>query len=471
MLEMTGHARAYPHHAPMLYALIAAAYHAATGHESAIPDGVMLDAPEQARTELRPGEPYALGWTIVAPDGAAAARTTDALLNGLAALGSKKAQNAKVLGGNFVVRSVEDLVGGANRKPRSTAPLTCIPGDHIRREFERLNTPRRMVLRFSSPLRVERGDAFKQEGRRYFDDRHFEPPRFIQRVRHRLSGLDLWPTPTQDWPNEVVLLENNLVWLDLGYGGKDGKTLGGAMGRVVIDCPRTDLIAALVLGQYGRVGLSTRFGFGAYRIEELGPEPFACARSRPLLAAAMSSHELQLAADELDLPSGAVRKLAERSQLAAEEINSLSTSSVSIADKSGRLLEQIVPNIQNTSKLVQEIAASSREQNSGAEQVNTSIQQFNTVIQQSAAGAEEIASSSEELSSQADHLREAISFFKIDKHQRTPVADGNGKARKAAFSTQQKSKNGVLAKATSGKGALIDLEKGDGGDSNFEKFN
>jgi len=166
-----------------------------------------------------------------------------------------------------------------------------------------------------------------------------------------------------------------------------------------------------------------------------------------------------------------VRKLAERSQLAAEEINSLSTSSVSIADKSGRLLEQIVPNIQNTSKLVQEIAASSREQNSGAEQVNTAIQQFNTVIQQSASGAEEIASSSEELSSQADHLREAISFFKIDKHQRTPVADGNGKARKAAFSTQQKSKNGVLAKATSGKGALIDLEKGDGGDSNFEKFN
>jgi len=166
-----------------------------------------------------------------------------------------------------------------------------------------------------------------------------------------------------------------------------------------------------------------------------------------------------------------VRKLAERSQLAAEEINGLSTSSVSIADKSGRLLEQIVPNIQNTSKLVQEIAASSREQNSGAEQVNTAIQQFNTVIQQSASGAEEIASSSEELSSQAGALREAISFFKIDKHQRTPVADGNGKARRAAFSTQQKSKNGVLAKTTSAKGALIDLAMGDNSDANFEKFN
>jgi len=109
-----------------------------------------------------------------------------------------------------------------------------------------------------------------------------------------------------------------------------------------------------------------------------------------------------------------VRKLAERSQAAASEINDLSSASVSIADKSGRLLEQIVPNIQNTAKLVQEIAAASMEQNAGANQVNSAIQQFNQIIQQNAAGSEELAASSEELSSQAENLRTTISFFKVD---------------------------------------------------------
>lgn len=298
----------------MLYALVAAAYAAGTGHEPAIPDGLMLDAPEQARIDLRAGEPYAFGWTLLAPDGAAAARTTGAVLRGLVALGHKKLPNAKVLGGNFVLRSVEDLVKGEEIRPGAsgTPDLMCIPGAHLRREFERVDTPRRLALRFTSPLRIERGDAFKQDGRRYFDSQHFDSARFVQRVRHRLAGLNLWPRPEDDWPHEAALLENRLVWLDLAYGGAKGKTLGGAVGRVVLDCPRIDIIAALVMGQYARVGLNTRFGFGAYRIEELGPEPFACARARPLLAAAMASHELQRAADELDLPSGSTRRLAEQ---------------------------------------------------------------------------------------------------------------------------------------------------------------
>jgi methyl-accepting chemotaxis protein len=114
-----------------------------------------------------------------------------------------------------------------------------------------------------------------------------------------------------------------------------------------------------------------------------------------------------------------VRKLAERSQVAATEIDTLSKSSVSIAEKSGKLLEQIVPNIQKTSRLVQEIAASSMEQNSGAEQVNSAIQQLNQVIQQNAAASEEMATSSEELSSQAEQLKDTISFFKVDMHARS----------------------------------------------------
>lgn len=109
-----------------------------------------------------------------------------------------------------------------------------------------------------------------------------------------------------------------------------------------------------------------------------------------------------------------VRKLAEHSRVAAEEINGLSSSSVIVANNSGRLLEQMVPNIQNTAKLVQEISASSLEQSKGAEQVNTAIQQLNQVVQQNASGAEEIAANAEELSAQAEMLVEVVSFFKVD---------------------------------------------------------
>lgn len=160
-----------------------------------------------------------------------------------------------------------------------------------------------------------------------------------------------------------------------------------------------------------------------------------------------------------------VRKLAERSQVAAAEINDLSSSSVSIADKSGRLLEQIVPNIQNTAKLVQEIAAASQEQNTGADQVNNAIQEFNKVIQQNAAGAEEIASSSEELSSQADHLKEAIAFFRIEKHQRSSAGTGHKVSHKPA------AKRGAThVKSSNGKGIALDLGKKDSLDSEYEKY-
>jgi methyl-accepting chemotaxis protein len=128
-----------------------------------------------------------------------------------------------------------------------------------------------------------------------------------------------------------------------------------------------------------------------------------------------------------------VRKLAERSQIAANEINELSSSSVNIAEKSGKMLASIVPDIQKTAQLVQEINASSVEQSSGANQVNDAIQQLNQVTQQNAAASEEMATSSEELASQADQLKELVSFFNIGQlngKQRTPNKsyhyNGNG---------------------------------------------
>ncbi|MBF0417777.1 MAG: CZB domain-containing protein, partial [Magnetococcales bacterium] len=110
-----------------------------------------------------------------------------------------------------------------------------------------------------------------------------------------------------------------------------------------------------------------------------------------------------------------VRKLAERSQIAAGEIGQLSASSVSVAEKTGAIMHRLVPDIQRTAELVREIAAASVEQNQGARQVNQAIQQLDKVIQINAGASEEMASTADELSTQAMRLQGSMAFFKIGK--------------------------------------------------------
>src|SRR3990172_794548 len=115
-----------------------------------------------------------------------------------------------------------------------------------------------------------------------------------------------------------------------------------------------------------------------------------------------------------------VRKLAERSQAAASEIGHLSGSSVDVAEQAGAMLAKLVPDIQKTAELVQEISAASKEQTMGAEQINGAIQQLNQVIQQNAGAAEEMSSTAEELSSQAEQLQSTIAFFKVAETEGDP---------------------------------------------------
>ena len=113
-----------------------------------------------------------------------------------------------------------------------------------------------------------------------------------------------------------------------------------------------------------------------------------------------------------------VRKLAERSKVAADEIEKLTKFGVKEAEDAGLILAQIVPEVEKTSRLVQEISAASMEQSSGSSQINTAIQQLNQITQRTAAASEELATSAEELSSQAEQLNQVISFFRIEE-QRT----------------------------------------------------
>ncbi|MEE4359392.1 MAG: methyl-accepting chemotaxis protein [Desulfococcaceae bacterium] len=148
-----------------------------------------------------------------------------------------------------------------------------------------------------------------------------------------------------------------------------------------------------------------------------------------------------------------IRKLAERSQEAANEINTLSDSSVSIAEKAGEMLELLLPDIEKTAELVQEISAACNEQDAGAEQVNRAMQQLDMVIQQNssaseemASGSEELASTSEELSAQAEYLRATMSFFTVDGKRRQDL-------QKNRQEKGTKSKREIRKKEESEKGA------------------
>lgn len=108
-----------------------------------------------------------------------------------------------------------------------------------------------------------------------------------------------------------------------------------------------------------------------------------------------------------------VRKLAERAQVAAQEIGAVAGNSVTLAEKAGNLLDSMVPNIKKTSDLVQEITAASEEQATGVSQISTAMSQLSDTTQQNAAGSEELASTAEEMSSQAEELQQTMAFFSI----------------------------------------------------------
>ncbi|MDD4731588.1 MAG: methyl-accepting chemotaxis protein [Desulfovibrio sp.] len=178
-----------------------------------------------------------------------------------------------------------------------------------------------------------------------------------------------------------------------------------------------------------------------------------------------------------------VRKLAERSGAAAGEISELSSNTVDVADNAGKMLNKLVPDIQKTAELVQEITAASNEQNAGVEQINRAIQQLDQVIQSNASAAEEMASTSEELSSQSQMLQQTMAFFR--------VGQSSGGSRKMVVRNQQPKQleGGYAPKAASAKatpkpakpkdsgggngqnGSGVDLNLGgDSEDEDFERF-
>jgi len=166
-----------------------------------------------------------------------------------------------------------------------------------------------------------------------------------------------------------------------------------------------------------------------------------------------------------------VRKLAERSQKAAAEINHLSGSTVQISETAGEMLGKLVPDIQRTAELVQEIAAASREQDSGAEQINKALQQLEKVIQQNASAAEEMASTTEELTGQANQLVSALSYFRTGEQSRSTTYAPRAvrSSGSAAASPKPAGGQSEVAPAAKAAGAALRLTDSEL-DAEFERY-
>ncbi len=164
-----------------------------------------------------------------------------------------------------------------------------------------------------------------------------------------------------------------------------------------------------------------------------------------------------------------VRKLAERSQKAAGEINQLSGTTVKVSEKAGEMLEKLVPDIQKTAELVQEITAASKEQDTGAEQINKALQQLEKVIQQNASASEEMASTTEELTGQSDQLMSALGFFRTGND--APVRAARHTEAAPARAQKAESNSAPAAKAAGKSGVALKMkDKGDTLDKEFERF-
>jgi methyl-accepting chemotaxis protein len=173
-----------------------------------------------------------------------------------------------------------------------------------------------------------------------------------------------------------------------------------------------------------------------------------------------------------------VRKLAERSQKAAAEINQLSGTTLKVSVKSGEMLEKLVPDIQRTAELVQEISAASREQDAGGEQINKALQQLEKVIQQNASASEEMAATTEELTGQSEQLVTALSFFRTSNDGHVPLPPSfRAKAGESSHGAPVKSAKASghadtsISRAEARSGVNLHLkEKGEDMDGEFERY-
>lgn len=192
--------------------------------------------------------------------------------------------------------------------------------------------------------------------------------------------------------------------------------MGASISQNSENSQRTDAIACESAGAAGEGGSAvdetvramTHIAEKISIIEDIAYQTNMLALNAAIEAARAGEHGKGFA-----VVAAEVRKLAERSQVAASEISTLTVNSVKVAERAGLLLQKMVPDITKTAELVQEITAASEEQSSGVGQITMAMQQLDKVTQQNAAGSEELAATAEEMQARAANLKEVVGFFRM----------------------------------------------------------
>jgi methyl-accepting chemotaxis protein len=162
-----------------------------------------------------------------------------------------------------------------------------------------------------------------------------------------------------------------------------------------------------------------------------------------------------------------VRKLAERSQVAAKEIRSVASSSVEIASRAGQRLDELVPSIQRSTDFTQEVAAASKEQASGISQMARSMGQVDQITQRNASASEELAAAAEEMSAQAESLRALSDFFSIEGAGASKPPQARGPRENGQKHETRAIARSVQVPAARANGHAAPTH---GGDSDFQRF-
>lgn len=166
-----------------------------------------------------------------------------------------------------------------------------------------------------------------------------------------------------------------------------------------------------------------------------------------------------------------VRKLAERSQAAANEINKASQNTINSSKETIDNLHAITPEIQKTANLVQEITTASLEQVSGVEQINNALQQLNQITQRNAVNSEEINTAARELEELSGMLKNSISVFKLNESEKEEKKTSNIASNKPKNDVKKQPSNPSKAESNSkNKNLLIDLGRDFQDDNDYDTF-
>lgn len=109
--------------------------------------------------------------------------------------------------------------------------------------------------------------------------------------------------------------------------------------------------------------------------------------------------------------AGEVRKLAEMSAIAANEINLLSQENVAVSQVSEELLQTTIPGIEKTSELLAEVVLSNQEQRNMTIQIHNSLQVLTNISQENMLSAENLSARSVELTEESEGVKTVLSFF------------------------------------------------------------